>query len=69
MKLRTYNYTYNTPCGTLSGKGQMEAVNASDVSRTLLEKMEQHLADNGRRDSMKLDFVSMLDCEYTVKRA
>jgi hypothetical protein len=47
----------------------MEAVNASDVSRALLNKMEQHLADNGRRDPMRLDFVSMLDCEYTVKRA
>jgi hypothetical protein len=69
MKLKTYNYTYNTPCGTLSGKGQMEAVNASDVSRALLSKMEQHLANNGRRDPMRLDFVSMLDCEYTVKRA
>ena len=69
MKLKTYNYTYNTPCGTLSGKGQMEAVNASDVSRALLSKMEQHLADNGRRDPMRLDFVSMLDCVYTVKRA
>ena len=69
MKLKTYNYTFNTPCGTLSGKGQMEALNASEVSRALLEKMEQHLTDNGRRDPMKLDFISMLDCIYTVKRA
>ena len=69
MKLKTYNYTFNTPCGTLSGKGQMSATTAGDVSRAILEKMEQHLTANGRRDPMSLNFVSMLDCDYTVKRA
>lgn len=68
MKLKTYNYTFNTPCG-FSGTGQMTAINASVVHSALIKEMEQHLVDTGRRNPTNSDWVSMFECECTVKRA